>query len=65
MLIVCFDYFRPSQQFFGCVGTGLLVLNQYLSRSIVSCTRTQRNDAGESHDIVYHSGNTVCTLTPD
>ena len=30
----------------------------------MSCTRTQRNDADESNNAVYHSGNIVCYFDP-
>ena len=41
-------FFTSHQQSCSYVGTGLPVLNQYLVRINVSCSRTQRSDAGEA-----------------
>ena len=41
-------FFTAHQQSFSYVGTGLPGLNQYQAIINVSCTRTQRNDAGEA-----------------
>ena len=41
-------FFTSHQQSFSYVGTGLPGLNQYKARINVSCSRTQRSDAGEA-----------------
>ena len=59
---VWFDSLRSSQQFFCYVRTGLPWLNQYQARINVSCSMTQRSDAGEaqtlnpsiSREALYH-----------
>ena len=48
ILFVRFDCLRPSQQSFSYVGMGHSGLNQYKARINVSCSRTQRSDAGEA-----------------
>ena len=46
---VClFWFFTSHQQSFSYVGTDLPGLNQYWARINVSCSRTQRSDAGDS-----------------
>ena len=40
--------FTPHQQSFSYAGMGLPGLNQYIARINVSCSRTQRSDAGEA-----------------
>ena len=50
-LLVLFDmiwFFTSHQQTFSYVGTGLPWLNQYKAMINVSCSRTQRSDAGEA-----------------
>ena len=47
-LFVWFDILHPSPQFFSYVGTGLTGLNQFKARINVSCSWTQRSDAGEA-----------------
>ena len=52
----CLDLFvfyslRPSQRYFSYVGTVLPVLNKYLARINVSCSRTQYNDTDEARTL--------------
>ena len=41
-------FFTPHQQSLSYVGTGLPGLNKYYARINVSCSSTQRSDAGEA-----------------
>ena len=56
--------FRPSQQSFSNVGTGLPWLNQYQARINVSCERTQSSDAGEVEPAALQSRVKHSTIEP-